>query len=1338
MVRPLGLAIDQVVAASTLGAGWLLTSTTCAAANPAGCTFAICAVAEGATYFRNVRCTPCPAPPTNGFYDTESMGGTLALECRPRCTTGFYYNSSDRRCGECAALDRNLCLNSSSAAGGWHVRGGGCYGDDMPFSDPTDLTYLRNHNCVQCALPLPPAGAPRFLDTGNPEGCAYKNCSAISIVEAKLGYVVTLCGGTSDYVTAPCLTGCADGFYLKGKCTPTASGVCTPCTVLNPRYYLTGVCGLAADSVWQACGVPPGGGAFVPGFYCPGTYDHGTPMMMRMKPCPNHMTSLALAWDVGAHCFCPAGTQVQQSDPLQRSCVPMRCPDATPHTSSAPGGGWRSASYMTIDTANLISVCRPCSRSPVPDGYSAAFTLGDGLESVACRCAPGSCLVTDESSSGGGGGLSLSWLCAPCPPSSSPDSNAACARSGGAYNTVPDTCWSGRQVGAAACLCVMPPFATTPTTIGGGAWCGPTPTMCAPGFLQANDLPADGGPPPREPATGSPLHITRPTSVAGWTQLLATAPSNGGGAYETYALSHLAVTSDYADWGDTFNLQYALWLIADPASANVYAVSLPPTAPPSGYDPYTSTDLWTVVSDTASDFTVEALAVAQWPVPQTPGRLFPGSGGVRRSAYTDAAVAVLDRTNCRLWLHLNTFSVGSSGVIAWASPTTARARVSLSPPREPMPGGEPEPVEPVAMAHAYTAPTTTPYNPNNVEHVAALLARSTFFVAYNRPAPYAPEIVAVSVRNGEPTRTAVLPTSRMIGAMAVLALPDGGGVYLYLSLRTAPHVQRIRWDMTQTQTLLPAGVDELFFPLHLGTVVVRSLSVLWPATALTPIFVALVVDPVTDVASAQPILYARQGPPCTLHAADLVQRTFVPLQGMPSPTHLTTAALTGTNLAAALLVASDETSGVVFGLPAARCGTDTPSYWDGTRCIPHACVRARQCAAGQGQVWDTRQLRCACAAGFFDAPGSKVGVPVCQACPPGFVCGGNGTRVPCPFQMTMGPVGATVASDCFCREGYYFTGAACAPCPMGSWCPNQWDVRTCPGTPDPIQSTGGNVFPTACACAEGSVGALCAACPSNYYCPTSSVFTVKNSAVRVGIAATITTADAAAADALEERGVCTALTALLATYFRTSSPWYLRDPAALTQRVYCAFVPAPPGRTAISPMAYLMVQTDPADANSVKDMPAALLLQRNATAAAARFVLTGVFPTSDPITWSVRNNTALLCPPGKTPSATLTGCVCAPGYELLASACKACPSGQYKPASGAGGCLVCPLGTTSSAGAPACAGAAAKDTGNGTNTGADGNTDASQTPLNLPLIVGGVAGGVVVSCCLVYAIVAFA
>jgi hypothetical protein len=130
-----------------------------------------------------------------------------------------------------------------------------------------------------------------------------------------------------------------------------------------------------------------------------------------------------------------------------------------------------------------------------------------------------------------------------------------------------------------------------------------------------------------------------------------------------------------------------------------------------------------------------------------------------------------------------------------------------------------------------------------------------------------------------------------------------------------------------------------------------------------------------------------------------------------------------------------------------------------------------------------------------------------------------------------------------------------------------------------------------------------------------------------------------------------------------------------------------------------------------------------------------VHPASTPLFQSAPNNTALQCPAGKAPALpALTTCICAPGYAPSQSSCRACAAGEYKAVAGAGTCAVCPIGTTSAAAASVCVGGKPKS--NSTSPSTD--TDTAAGGLNIPLIAGGVAGGVLVVGTLVYALIMFA
>jgi hypothetical protein len=1372
MQRNLSSILDTAISTRQEGSTlWLLTASTCAEASPGVCGPAgtVCVVTTNATYFRNHICAVCPPPPPYGYYDVASMRATLAFTCKVQCDPGFYHNTTSLRCSSCTALD-SICGDASL---GMHVRGGGCYGSAAPFVSMNNLKLLKEAHCIQCTKDVLPPGSSRYLETSGPNGCYYADCATSADVSNGLAYILTPCGGTSNFITALCTTECEPGFYLHGACTQTTTGVCRPCTVSKPGHYRTGLCGVA-DSVFQQCGVPSQGGVFVPGFYCPGS-------TTASLACPHNKTSMQYASDAASHCFCPAGTQLSLLN--DGTCVPMRCPGDI-LSPSAPGAGWRSSMYMTSEASMgaFVSVCRPC--SDPSSNVRPAFSLGDGLHLTSCQCPPGSYAMLDTADT-------TRITCSLCPQAGS--AALSCVSSGnvGHYTTAPSNCWSGLTSGLPACQCLLPPFTngdTAPGTNGPGSLlltqCEPTADMCALGFLLAPDfarggLYGDGGPVPAQRPTGSPLYITQTHSVLGWAKAHSTAANPTNPDFD-YTIARLTTTSDYATWGDIDNLQYVLWLIAEPRSTNVYAVPLPPNSLGS-YDPYSSADVWNVIPDGMDTYcTVEDLAVAQWILPQTPARLSPsaGSGMQPFSGNTDAAVAVTDHTlfnaGTSLFLYLNTFSVNllsiPSGAIAWDTP--AGQRIHLTPFLN---------VSVVAMAHAYTPPGGRAAG-------TSILSGSTFFVAYNvPPLPDAQrmlpscEIVAVAVRGGNSLRT-VTPGSDSqnggalsIRSMALLPSPSDDGVYLYLAL-SGPSVsefaiQLVKWTtatpLTETAQL-PTPIDELFFPTtgqdarRWGSAapIIRSLSILWQSTGLAPVFFALVEEPVTDASTAQAILYKNTGPPLTLYAADFVQRTFVPLQDMPYRTRPSLIAAYGTDLGAAALIASGGST--IFALRASRCGGGTPTgssnadsdgqvqphYWDGGQCLPHACIRARSCNTDQGQTWHGRLLRCVCVPGFFQvaAPTSFANL-VCQACAPdtngnaaaGFYCPGNGTRSSCPQTMTS-PVRATAISDCLCRPGEFYSGVRCSACPVGQWCPNQWDALPCPGAADLSRSNAGSSYPITCVCSPGSMGVACLPCPSGYYCPSSSTMTVTNNALRLtlkpygGASDTIIDADRA----------CATLLAVLAEFFRTGSNslWYLRDATTLAQRVVCIVVQPPPRRSgSIHHIAVLMVQTENGHfGNSIiTSLPGLLLRLPNATAAAGGFTIESVEPPTTPLYFSVPNNTALLCPLGKTTAPGLITCICAPGYASYGTGsnnCVPCRSGDYKVGIGPGTCIACPIGTTSPAAASACLGAKPQNTTG--DTADNGEGGAAGAELNIPLIAGGVAGGVVVVGTLVYALVAFA
>ena len=76
----------------------------------------------------------------------------------------------------------------------------------------------------------------------------------------------------------------------------------------------------------------------------------------------------------------------------------------------------------------------------------------------------------------------------------------------------------------------------------------------------------------------------------------------------------------YDGWGSLDNYQYAVWILRQVGTYQVYAVPLPNQRAPT-YDPYLNGDVWSVLPYGYQDTsTLLRVAVAQWPTAQTPGR----------------------------------------------------------------------------------------------------------------------------------------------------------------------------------------------------------------------------------------------------------------------------------------------------------------------------------------------------------------------------------------------------------------------------------------------------------------------------------------------------------------------------------------------------------------------------------------------------------------------------------------------------------------------------------------------------------------------------------------------
>jgi hypothetical protein len=433
----------------------------------------------------------------------------------------------------------------------------------------------------------------------------------------------------------------------------------------------------------------------------------------------------------------------------------------------------------------------------------------------------------------------------------------------------------------------------------------------------------------------------------------------------------------------------------------------------------------------------------------------------------------------------------------------------------------------------------------------------------------------------------------------------------------------------------------------------------------------------------------------------------------------------------------------IFAIPIRQCSVVvtssrvTPRFWDGSACVSHTCLRARLCTSetGVGQQWNDVEMRCVCSAGYYSyVQASSPGVLFCRECEPGYFCQ-NGVKNSCPLSSMTSPAGSQASVNCTCHETQYYTdGGACAQCPAGQWCPNGWDKFPCLGGYDTSRSQVGSIYPTMCVCGVGFVGPRCDPCSSGRYCPigSSSINTVTNLAVRITITLRPELAVAAnSAPVSVEATVCSGIISALSQTFATGGVWYLKRPETLNRRILCRFIP-PSSRSNAKSMIVLVVQVETADqGNSVSNAISGALIY-NTTDVVSLMTIISVDPKQQPALYSVVNNTEQTCPAGKTPTEDRGSCYCAPGYETSGQTaqCASCNAGYYKANAGPGTCVRCPIGTTSKIASSMCTAGSSSSMVNSSAT----DSAAADGASNVPIIAGGVVGGVVLVALLIFGI----
>ena len=945
-------------------------------------------VVAPATIYSDYECANCPAAPSNGV----RVDAVLSPKCAVRCADGYYFNETERTCSLCATLDQK-CNARFGKASGYYIRGAGCYGSDDPFPTPDPLD-----GCVQCGrLVSECTSKNEYLSLNElASGCVCRSCAYTLHANE---YLAAPCGPTSAPVIGTCRLTCPSGSWLRGECTANTTGVCQNCTTYKPGYRRDSDCGTVVDATWTPCGVDAASGVFTPGFYCDGAG--------AQTPCPNNLTSDMYAYGA-ERCFCPAGTTPHSADG-QTTCNPIRCADATPSL-LAPGAGWRSNSYMALNTERTDTVCLACG--------AGSYSLGDGVGPAACVCPAQSY----RNVSGG--------ACVTC-------AAATCSGSG-AYLAVPhQACATGLDVRPPACECLRPPFMQTADAC--------APSACNAGFERA---PATAvAPDHASPVSGSPVYV--PPSMTPW-QTLFSQPNR--------IIKDLAVTSDLNGWGAPTSLQYALWTLQGNVDYNVYAM-LVSGGTAYNYDPYTTAaSIWNVMrlSD-LTQCTLQALAVAQWGTPQT-------LSGTRVSV--DVGLVVWDAkaksAGPSLHLHLNQLEVGSTGALpAWTQAGLTKVAIDLETPTD---------ANAVAIAHAYAFPgaaTTLSAKARSTFYVAAVLAGGN----HSRVLAVSPaegRVLASLAVTGAIRAMTVMARASSGAVHLYLSLQDDANnnrvqLFEWTALSTTTLASSARID----ELFFPAANDA-------AAVFLAPVLWPWSASPLFFALAPMPSDPIRYRDYGRPrrrllvadMVQRTLVPPQGLHPLTAPVALAVTARGAGLP--LLIAASEGTLFKLETTMCTSSTAVPVYWDGAAcreaacvrsrNCLRSAGQVWDPVAlrctCLPgyYPSGAAGGCAACPTGYYCTGDTQAAVlcpasqtSAPLSDAPSdclcgqlgqyydSSASPPRCIICPQGHWCPNQWTRLPCPGTSTGTSVGGLVwPRNCECAPG--FAGVGCTPCPSGFVC----------------------------------------------------------------------------------------------------------------------------------------------------------------------------------------------------------------------------------------------------------------------------------------------------------------
>ena len=986
--------------------------------------------------------------------------------------------------------------------------------------------------------------------------------------------------------------------------------------------------------------------------------------------CPIGKTSNGVAKTID-ECYCIAGT-VQDG---RGGCMQFQCGDSLVSV-FAPGTNTKSRFFMDYNSV-MQTECYPCGSGDL------AFTRGGGVGFSSCTCPFNMYGVLVNA---------RNLTCTQCTAIPTQQQKDVCAGlGGGSLFNIPAACWRGNGFGA--CECALQPFNLQAVfgciSAGCNAGSGFIPVQGSVNSVLS------------EVSSGSAMYILRSDSLAGWNPLY----SSGTDSRFDYTISKMLVTNNKDGDGTLNGIQYVLWTVKDAAlGSTIFTGRLPPNFVPQYSDSYGGVGARPWRFDCIVDDLVYSLEdIGMSKLVSSQGQY----GSV-------VAAVVKTKADGLLLIYTKSMMIMGDYSVAWGPEETTCGIGN----RVPLAVGAPSNASVCATSHLFVSP------------VSSLASQSTFYVGFNSGDGCGVGAVHLDGLSRLESRPSVLldlssASKRQITAMTIMPAPSGVGVALYVAFHNVPNsVQLIKW----ADGIPMAESVELYWVGGSGGGKVLSLSMVWNNVPYVPAFLALVKNSNTG----------RTG----IYTADGMQRTFTEVQGMPLFTNASNVGGVAAGLSNGWLVASGADT--IFAIPIKQCSVAisssriTPRFWDGSVCVSHTCVRARLCTSdtGLGQRWDEMEMRCVCSAGYYSyVQVGSPGVLFCRECESGYFCQ-NGVKNSCPLASMTSPPGSQLSVNCTCHETQYFTdGGACAQCPAGEWCPNGWDKFPCSGGFDATRSQAGSIYPTMCVCRVGFVGPKCDQCSGAKYCPigSASINTVTNLAVRLTITLRPELAAVASLAPLSvEVTVCSGLISSLSQTFATGGIWYLKRPDTLSRRILCKYI-QPSTRSNGRSMIVLVVQVETADqGNSVSNSISSFLVY-NTSEVASLMTIHLIEPRQQPAIYSVVNNTEQTCPTGKTPTEDRGSCYCAPGYETSGqtSQCASCNAGYYKANAGPGVCIRCPIGTTSKIASSICTSGSSSSTVNSSTTDSTSVDDGAG---NVPIIAGGVVGGVVLVALLIFGI----